>query len=494
MGQDRPPDLEKFHSKNEIIDFDNTNTTQKESVKMTNYNSRKLQNTNAIYVATSWDESAKTQKIYSQSFVGFQAYAHGVDDRSHQDLQAGQKTISDFPHCLPENRDKFSPDSGEFRNPLPTGVCSSPQGQPTYQVSEKNDEEIAGYGQLKVHGNAHCRTTSRPASGDFHTGAPHGDCSPPHDRPTHKFSEQMDGEITGNNFLNVQGKAANLFKNLPENGGQFWPDSSDNFRISTTGGKDANFFDNLPENRGQFWPNSDDNCRISTNRVCSPHQGQPIHKISEQMDEEIAGNNFLKVQGKAASFFGNLPENRGQFWPASGDACRISTTGVCSPPHGQPTHEVLEQMDEEIAGNNFLKVQGKAASNFGNLPANCDQFQPASGDACRISTTGVCSPPQGQPTHEKSEQMDKEIAGNKFLKVQDKAASNFENLPANCDQFRPASGDACRISATGVCSPSQGQPTHENSEQMDREIAGNNFLKVQGKAASNFGNLPANCD
>ncbi|MCE3216686.1 hypothetical protein HAX54_007527, partial [Datura stramonium] len=161
MGQDRPPDLEKFRSKDEIIALDNTNSTQKESMKMTKYNSRKSQNTNAIYVATSRDESAKIKKIHAQSSMGLQADAHEVYDRSNHDLHADQ-------------------------------------------ISGKKYEEIAGNEQLKLHGTSHCRTSTRPDSDDFHTGAPPGDCRPSQERPTHEISGRLDRGIDGNNNSKIQ--------------------------------------------------------------------------------------------------------------------------------------------------------------------------------------------------------------------------------------------------------------------------------------------------
>ncbi|MCD9640926.1 hypothetical protein HAX54_026683 [Datura stramonium] len=138
MGLDLPPDLEIFCSKDKIIDLDNTNPTQKESPKKTNHSFGNSQNTNAIYVATSWNESAETKNKISQSAMEIQAGAHGVDDRSHHDLHAHQFSgRSDLPiersdrsknpkflHCLSDSRDHLSPDS-----------------------------EIAGNEQLKVHGN-----------------------------------------------------------------------------------------------------------------------------------------------------------------------------------------------------------------------------------------------------------------------------------------------------------------------------------------------------
>ncbi|MCE0482014.1 40S ribosomal protein S16 [Datura stramonium] len=123
--------------------LDNTNPTQKESPKKTNHSSGNSQNTNAIYVATSWNESAETKNKISQSAMEIQEGAHGVDDRSNHDLHAHQFSgRSDLPiegsgrsknpkilHCLPDSRDHLSPDSAK-----------------TY-------EEIAGNEQLKVHSN-----------------------------------------------------------------------------------------------------------------------------------------------------------------------------------------------------------------------------------------------------------------------------------------------------------------------------------------------------
>ncbi|MCD7466962.1 hypothetical protein HAX54_004068 [Datura stramonium] len=143
MGLDPHTDLENFGSKDEIIDLDNTNPTQKESPKKINHSSGNSQNTNVIYVATSWNESAETKNKISQSAMEIQAGAHGVDNRSHHDLHAHQFSgRSDLPiersgrsknpeilHCLSDSRDHLSPDS------------------------EKTDEEIAGNEQLKVHGN-----------------------------------------------------------------------------------------------------------------------------------------------------------------------------------------------------------------------------------------------------------------------------------------------------------------------------------------------------
>ncbi|XP_055826291.1 uncharacterized protein LOC129894642 [Solanum dulcamara] len=159
MEPDPPPDLQKFPSKDGVVDIDDTNPTQKESSQSDIRSSGNVEKTAAMTVHLLQEHAAVDREIdfNSNSVICFEKTPIG-DVRETSNLQHIRNS-SDFTVAIerneaatvqgnsgesPANRTAICTSYGDIRDGTPPGFCNPPRGAPHTKSPTPLDDGGAG--------------------------------------------------------------------------------------------------------------------------------------------------------------------------------------------------------------------------------------------------------------------------------------------------------------------------------------------------------------